>query len=142
MTDLSLPTSVPRSASYAMSVGRNRDGKWVAYCVRDDDALDEAITAYGDSPAQAMALCAELVAVSEDECLELKVGQVREKHCRCEDMTELLEAASQQDSPDDVVVTLTHRMGQCCKCGLQGPVHDEDGAAIPYGAACAVEGTN
>lgn len=137
MTDLSLPTSIPRAASYAMSVGRRPDGKWVAYCVRDDEVLADPIEVVGDSPAQVMALCAELVAVSEDECLELKVGQVREKHCRCEDMTELLEAASQQDSPDDVIVSLTHRVGQCCRCGLQGPVHDEDGAAIPYGQACA-----
>lgn len=135
MTDLSIPTAVPRASAYAMSVGQDADGKWTAYCVRDDDAMDEPIKATGDTPAHAMALCAELVAVSEDECLDLRVGQVRAKHCRCEDMTELLEAASQQDSPDDVVVTLTHRMGQCCKCGLQGPVHDEDGAAIPYGAA-------
>ena len=142
MTDLSLPTPVPRASAYAMSVGQDADGKWTAYCVRDDEVIDGPIMATGDTPAQAMALCAEMIAMSEDECLDLVVGTTRDRHCRCEDVTEMLEAAEAQDSPDDVVVSLTNRVGQCCKCGMQGPIHDERDVVMPREHLCVIEDAN
>jgi hypothetical protein len=131
MIHLDPPAYVPRcEGAYNMHVRPIDDGKWIATCVRTDNY--PTVQAVGDSPAHAMALCAEGVAYAEDECLQIEVGAVMDKHCRCHDITEAVAADMAAGSPADVETRVTHRIGVCCLCATRGPKRDERGFIIPH----------
>jgi hypothetical protein len=119
---------------YNIEVVEQVDGTWVALCDRGDNG--PTIGAAGNSPAHAIARVADKLAQMEDECINIFVEDIpRDFHCRCDDVTEAEALHLRIESGAEV--KQTYRVGMCCKCNRQGPIHDQDGMVVPYEASGA-----